>query len=214
MCKYSPFIDDLQQWIWATTHETAKKKSTVGESHCHGAKAISRKVVRPTIIEQRTSGITHSLGTVMVVKRVTTIFSPEPTVFFLPVQQGFWTVYSLLVRKPNEVINRLKPRRWRGCGLISICLFFHSTHMSNYCHEICSAIQAPEGRELLIWATLWPFPLALFVKYLQVLQFLCSGVPITGLTVSGQPIRTPLKYVLGDIHKTTFLGWKKLINVD
>lgn len=41
--------------------------------------------------------------------------------------------------------------------------------------------------------------------YPQVLQFLCSGVPINGLTVSGQPIRTPLKYVSVDIHEGTSL---------
>lgn len=43
------------------------RRSTVGESHCHGAKAISGKVV--TTIALRASGITHSLGTMIVVKK-------------------------------------------------------------------------------------------------------------------------------------------------
>ncbi len=47
------------------------QNSTVGESLCPGAKTISGKVA--TTIALRASEISHSLGAMIVVKRVTTI---------------------------------------------------------------------------------------------------------------------------------------------
>lgn len=61
------------------------QNSTVGESLCHGAEAISRKVA--TALALRASEITHySLGTMIVVKRVTTIC--QECVFFPPGPMG------------------------------------------------------------------------------------------------------------------------------
>lgn len=83
------------------THETVKQ---VRESHCHGAEAISKKVV--ITITLRSHGITHSLGNFIVVKRDTVICCMEPTVSFFPDQWGFFTLYTLLFRKPSKVIYR------------------------------------------------------------------------------------------------------------
>lgn len=48
-------------------------------SQCHYAKAIRRKVV--PAVAPRARGMTRSLETVVFVKRVTTIWCREPTVF-------------------------------------------------------------------------------------------------------------------------------------
>lgn len=65
------------------------QSSMVGESHCHVAKAISRKVVKP-----RASGITHSPGTMIVVKGVTTICRLEPTVLVFFQSTGDFELYT------------------------------------------------------------------------------------------------------------------------
>lgn len=185
--------------------------STVGESHCHGAKVISENVV--AIIELRASGITHSLGTMIIVKRVITICSPEPTVcFFFPVQWGFWTLHTLLFRKPNEVINRLKRRRCRDGELISIRLFSQAvTHIrQNCCHKIYSAHSSTRKKKTIDFSDPFTFPRAVFVtKYIyEYCSVLAQKSQLPVWLFLFQSLWAKLKYVSGDIHKTVFLGWK------
>ena len=67
------------------------QNSMVGESHCHGAKAINEKVVKP-----RAGGITRSPRNMIVVKGVTAICRLKPTVLvFFPVHWELHTPYYL-----------------------------------------------------------------------------------------------------------------------